>query len=51
MVVKRVGFRLKFGTLMRVSHLKFPASLAIANGFPFNPTYESVDRYKIYVIV
>ena len=44
MVVGRtihVGFHSNFGAFKRNRHSKTVTRLAITNGFPFNPTYES----------
>ena len=44
MVVERtinVGFHSDFGAFKRNRHSKTLTRLAITNGFPFNPTYES----------
>ena len=41
MVVGCVGFHSNFGAFKRSRHTKTLTRLAIINGFPFNPTYES----------
>ena len=41
MVVERVGFHSNFRTFERSGHSEIPTRLAITNGFPFNPTYDS----------
>ena len=49
MVVERaidVGFHLNFGTLMRSRYSKTPTRLAITDGFPFNPTYDSTREKR-----
>ena len=40
-VVGCVGFHSNFGVFKRSRHRKTVTRLAIINGFPFNPTYES----------
>ena len=51
MMVERVGFHANFGSFKRSRHSKTSTRLTITNGFPFNPTYDSVDRHEIYLIV
>ena len=51
MVVERVGFHANFGSFKRGSHLKSPTRLSVTSGFPFNPTYDLVERHEIYLIV
>ncbi len=43
-----VGFHSYFGTLKRSRHSKTHKRLAITDGFPFNPTYDSCQcaHYK-----
>ena len=41
MVVGCVGFHSNFGVFKRSRHSETLTRLAIINGFPFNPTYES----------
>ena len=49
MVVERtinVGFHSNFGTPKRSRYSKTPTRLAITNGLPFNPTYDSTRERR-----